>query len=63
MAPVLSAELRRRVVAAIGAGASRREATRRFEISPVSAVRCCRAGRADRGASRRYTRPTGDRRP
>jgi hypothetical protein len=39
MASVLSAELRGRVVAAIGAGASRREAARRFEISPVSAER------------------------
>jgi hypothetical protein len=35
MASVLSAELRGRVVAAIGAGASRREAARRVEISPV----------------------------
>ena len=35
----LSADLRERVVVAIEAGASRREAARRFEVSPASAVR------------------------
>ncbi len=39
MASALSGDLRERVVAAIEAGASRREAARRFEVSPASAVR------------------------
>lgn len=39
MASALSVDLRERVVAAIEAGASRREAARRFEVSPASAVR------------------------
>ena len=39
MAAALSVDLRDRVVAAIEAGASRREAARRFEVSPASAVR------------------------
>ncbi len=39
MASALSVDLRKRVVAAIVAGASRREAARRFEVSPASAVR------------------------
>lgn len=39
MATALSVDLRERVVAAIEAGASRREAARRFEVSPASAVR------------------------
>jgi transposase len=34
-----SADLRERVVATIEGGASRREAARRFEVSPASAVR------------------------
>ena len=39
MTPALSVDLRERVVAAIEAGASRREAARRFAVSPASAVR------------------------
>ena len=39
MASALSVDLRERVVAAIEAGASRREAAQRFEVSPASAVR------------------------
>ena len=39
MPSALSADLRERVVTAIEAGASRREAARRFEVSPASAVR------------------------
>ncbi len=39
MPSALSADLRQRVVMAIEAGASRREAARRFEVSPASAVR------------------------
>ena len=39
MPSALSADLRERVVIAIEAGASRREAARRFEVSPASAVR------------------------
>lgn len=39
MPSALSADLRERVVMAIEAGASRREAARRFEVSPASAVR------------------------
>lgn len=39
MASALSVDLRERVVAAIEAGASRREAARRFNVSPASAVR------------------------
>ena len=39
MASALSADLRERVVAAIEAGASRREAARRFDVSRASAVR------------------------
>lgn len=39
MASALSVDLRERVVAAIKAGTSRREAARRFEVSPASAVR------------------------
>jgi transposase len=39
MPSALSADLRERVVVAIEAGASRREAARRFEVSPASAVR------------------------
>ncbi|AWI88161.1 IS630 family transposase [Methylobacterium sp. DM1] len=39
MTSALSGDLRERVVAAIEAGASRREAARRFEVSPASAVR------------------------
>lgn len=39
MASALSVDLRERVVAAIEAGASRREAARRFKVSPASAVR------------------------
>jgi transposase len=39
MASALSVDLRERVVAAIEAGASRREAARRFAVSPASAVR------------------------
>lgn len=54
MASALSVNLRERVVAAIEAGASRREAARRFEVSPASAVRwpgpSCR--RAERRPSR-----------
>jgi transposase len=40
VAAALSVDLRERVVAAIEAGALRREAARRFEVSPASAVRC-----------------------
>jgi transposase len=39
MASAFCADRRGRVVAAIEAGASRREAARRFEISPASALR------------------------
>ncbi len=39
MPSALSADLRERVVTTIEAGASRREAARRFEVSPASAVR------------------------
>lgn len=39
MPSALSADLRERVVIAIEAGTSRREAARRFEVSPASAVR------------------------
>lgn len=39
MASALSADLRERVVAAIKAGTARREAARRFEVIPASAVR------------------------
>ncbi|MCP2081564.1 UNVERIFIED_ORG: transposase [Methylorubrum zatmanii] len=39
MSSALSVDLRERVVAAIEAGTSRREAARRFEVSPASAVR------------------------
>lgn len=39
MPSALSADLRERVVTAIEAGASRREAARRFAVSPASAVR------------------------
>jgi transposase len=39
MPSALSADLRERVVAAIEAGASRREAARRFEVGAASAVR------------------------
>ena len=39
MPSALSADLRERVVVTIEAGASRREAARRFEVSPASAVR------------------------
>src|SRR3954452_5886698 len=39
MASALSMDLRERVVATIEGGASRREAARRFEVSPASAVR------------------------
>lgn len=39
MPSALSADLRKRFVIAIEAGASRREAARRFEVSPASAVR------------------------
>lgn len=39
MASALYVDLRERVVAAIEAGASRREAARRFKVSPASAVR------------------------
>jgi transposase len=39
MPSALSADLSERVVVAIEAGASRREAARRFEVSPASAVR------------------------
>ena len=39
MPSALSADLRERVVGPIEAGASRREAARRFEVSPASAVR------------------------
>lgn len=39
MPSALSADLRERVVVAIEAGASRRQAARRFEVSPASAVR------------------------
>lgn len=39
MAYALSVDLRERVVVAIEAGASRREAARRFEVSPASVVR------------------------
>ena len=39
MPSALSADLRERVVVAIEAVASRREAARRFAVSPASAVR------------------------
>jgi transposase len=39
MPSALSADLRERVVATIEGGTSRREAARRFEVSPASAVR------------------------
>ena len=39
MPSALSSDLRSRIVVAIEAGASRREAARRFEVSPASAVR------------------------
>ena len=39
MPSALSADLRERVVATIEGGASRREAARRFEVSPANAVR------------------------
>ncbi len=39
MPSALSADLRERVMMAIEAGASRREAARRFEVGPASAVR------------------------
>src|SRR3954447_8827228 len=39
MPSALSTDLRERVVSAIEEGASRREAARRFEVSPASAVR------------------------
>ncbi|KQP85400.1 transposase [Methylobacterium sp. Leaf113] len=39
MPSALSADLRERVVVAIEAGASRREAAKRFKVSPASAVR------------------------
>ena len=38
MASALSVDMHERVVAAIEAGASRREAARRFEVSPAKAV-------------------------
>lgn len=39
MPSALSADLRERVATAIEAGASRREAARRFEVSPAIVVR------------------------
>ncbi len=62
MASALSVDLRERVVAAIEAGVSRREAARRFAVSPASAVRWrgafVRAGRTQ--AVTRHDRVRGD---
>lgn len=54
MPSALSADLSERVVLAIEAGASRREAARRFEVSPASASRWLGplCGRGERRPSR-----------
>jgi transposase len=44
----LSGDLRERVIEAVEAGASRREAAERFEISPSSEVRWLQRWRAQR---------------
>ena len=57
MPSALSADLRERVVVAIEAGASRREAARRFEVSPASAVRWHEAFVRE---GRTWAKPMGD---
>ena len=70
MANALSLDLRRRVVSAVEAGASRRQAAARFGVSVSSAVRWAAQSRATgdvapkpRGGARRPSRidPHGDR--
>lgn len=59
MGQPLSLDLRRRVVAAVAAGSSRRQAAERFGVSAASAVRWCQR---DRQGSLAPHRQGGDRR-
>src|SRR5262245_9237293 len=46
-----SCDLRERVIEAVAAGASRREAAERFEVSAASAVKCVQRWRDDNSAA------------